>query len=201
MFIRASATRDQARFALLLLAVLATAGCAPRICAEGDLTRGHPEFAHLTSVVEAVSWTKHAQVCQVGCYVVAVPADGEEPAIVLSRDNQPVLWVERGIGVTLFHVPPTGGHPGLVLNYQAPNEDGVFGRLSYMTFDASGHPLAEFIDLNLDGEADLKILQPEGTAFARIEGQWMLLEKGKLLMGDGSWKIVQWNGQRWVVQP
>ena len=89
----------------------------------------------------------------------------------------------------------------IILNLQDYNQDGVYDRLSYMTFDASGRPFAEFIDLNLDGEPDLKILEAEKTWFARIDGQWRLLEKGKVLMDDGEWKLVNWDGQRWVVQP
>ena len=200
MFRLPRATRDQ-RGLVLLLVLLALTGCASRRCIEGDLTQGHPELADLTRVFLASSWVKHAQVCQVGRYVVMVPANSPEPTIVLSRDGHPVVWVQRGFGVSLFQRVGHSVALEHILNLQDFNEDGVYDRLSYMTYDASGRPFTEFIDLNLDGEPDLKVLQAEKSWFARIDGRWMPLENGKVLMDDGNWKLVNWDGQRWVVQP
>ena len=93
MLRRPSAPRGQQGLALLLVLV-AVGGCASERCIEGDLTQGHPELADLAKVLPALTWAKRAQLCQVGRYVVAAPAEGTEPTIVLSRDGHPVLWVE-----------------------------------------------------------------------------------------------------------
>jgi hypothetical protein len=185
----------------VLLALLAVTGCASGRCVEGDLTQGHPELAALTKTLPMSAWTKHAQLCQVGRYVIAVPADDTEPTVVLSRDGHPVLWVQRGIGVSIFERAGESAAVKQILNLQDYNQDGVYDRLSYVTFDANGRPVTEFLDLNLDGEPDLKVLQGEKTWFARIDGRWMPVENGKVLMEDGKWKLVNWDGQRWAVQP
>src|SRR3989304_725425 len=147
MFRRPRATRGHHALALLFL-LLAVTGCAAGRCIEGDLTQGYPELAALATALPESSWMKHAQLCHVGRYMVTVPADGTLPTIVVSRDGHPVLWVERGIGVVLFQRVGDSAAVETILNLQDYSQDGVYDRLSYMTFDASGRSFAEFIDLN-----------------------------------------------------
>jgi hypothetical protein len=178
--------------------LLACGGCARNICVTGDLTRRQPEYEAIATLPE-MAWTKHARVCRVGNYLVTVPADdAKKDAIWVTRDAQPLLVVIPGLGASLYQPARREAKPQLVLTVSDRNDDGIYDQLIYTTFDAAGRPVADIFDLNLDGEPDFKFVRDGNHSFARVNGEWIPLEKGKVMVG-GIWKRVKWEEQRWVI--
>jgi hypothetical protein len=177
--------------------LLTCAGCA-RVCVTGDLTKMRPEYQGMSNL-PGMAWTKHAMVCQMGTYNVTVPVDPNVNAIWVARNGQPEFMVYPEIGATVYQRVRPGAKAELALTLSDFNGDGLYDRLGYTTFDDEGRPVADIFDMNLDGEPDFKFVRADNRMYVHLDGQWVPVEKGRVLIG-GVWKKVTWNGQRPSIQ-
>jgi hypothetical protein len=130
-------------------------------CVVGDITTGlsEEEAAVLNSF--GPSWIKKANVCVMGRYKIAVPADGVEETIFIWTDDEAYFMNEKGLGVSIYGKGPDVVTSDQLVNVQDRDKNGVYDQIKYRVFSGDGKPLMDVFDMNMDGEVDKKIYVPE----------------------------------------
>ena len=87
---------------MLIIVFFTFHACTENKCIVMDMTAELSEQQKKEMEVMGADWIKEARVCDLGEYMVAVPANNGGRALFIWRGEQRVLLIQEGYGVNLY---------------------------------------------------------------------------------------------------
>jgi hypothetical protein len=166
-----------------------------------DMTTHSTESDKAVLKFFGADWMKEAMVCDLGNYMVAVPAKNPGATIFIWTKTHRVLLIQDGFGLNVYQPVPGPMNKLPLVNLQDSNKDGIYDSLYYSVIDKEGDDKVLVFDRNLDGEPymkHVKVGKDKTNVYAWIEEGWHLIEKGPVIIINGKRrKIKELNG-KWV---
>src|SRR4030065_88768 len=87
---------------LLVILFFSLHACAGNRCIVTDMTTGLSERQKQGMEVLGGGWMAKAKVCNLGEYMVGVPADSSKGNLFILKGNQLVFLIQEGFGINIY---------------------------------------------------------------------------------------------------
>jgi len=134
--------------------------------------------------LDLVPWFKNAVGTHIGKYFAYAPNTSKQEELLIAGDNYLVIMDSHSVSVTDISNQSS---------VSVINKSNNSSLVSYSTVDGNGRVVGEAIDVNRDGQADVRTKKGEPMEFC-IQGRWFAIKTNgnqKQALVDGEWKDVE----------